>query len=202
MKENDKSVLSTRQNPEPTMTLLDVANQIGTEEITIDFLCRMLDSNTARNSHLALHLDETVKRRVLQRKHPVPTETPVFGDFVTITYDSHVPELKLADHDDLVSMSLEVLGGAGILSAFVDFQFAFILGELATWTITVPMGGKNCEFEKSTMIGYEGDHRGVSITWAANKYGIGAVIYDVVEVKGVLSLQERENPRNGEGRII
>lgn len=67
-------------------------------------------------------------QRYAQRRHPLPLDGFVHGDFLTLDYCGHGPWAILESHDSIADAEKAILGGAGILNGWTDFMIAFING--------------------------------------------------------------------------
>ena len=86
----------------------------------------MLNATGPLNAHLAFPTDHSLlSQNRYDRATPLPLDTPIFGDFLFLTYFGHDPSLVLSEHTSLDDMQECILGGSGSLNIWTNAQFAF-----------------------------------------------------------------------------
>lgn len=145
-------------------TLRDIADQAVAATATdpdggldIDDIFELLDVRGNANLNLANPLNRDPDVFYFRpRSQPLTGNEPVNGQFLSLEFCGHEPDMILTDHPDLKSLESEILGDRGILNPFTTYLVAFINYRAAPYRVIYrDADGREKQFNKHDQ--YTGD---------------------------------------------
>jgi hypothetical protein len=133
----------------------------------LSLIYELLDVRGSRNEHLANPLNRDAKVFYWRpRAIPFTGEEEVHGEFLTLDYCSHYPQLILTDFDSLEDLEASLLGPAGLMNQFTTQQIAFKALQLQPFNIYYDSpDGMQIRFEKHAQKDFDTKYPNPKLFW-------------------------------------